>query len=79
MLSELSSCRPFHSLPPCALCPPPPPCFTVPLPPQEAAHLISLRLASLEGQSKVHVYVVQELVSELRSLVCHTPTLPQPP
>ena len=40
---------------------------------QEAAHLISLRLASLEGQSKVHVYVVQELVSELRSLVMHTP------
>jgi len=36
---------------------------------QEAAHLISLRLASLEGQAKVHVYVVQELVSELRSLV----------
>jgi len=39
---------------------------------EEAAHLISLRLASLEGQSKVHVYVVQELVSELRSL-CDRP------
>merc|ERR1711906_96324 len=39
---------------------------------EEAAHLISLRLASLEGQAKVHVYVVQELVSELRSL-CDRP------
>jgi len=39
---------------------------------EEAAHLISLRLASLEGQAKVHVYVVQELVCELRSL-CDRP------
>lgn len=41
---------------------------------EEAAQLISLRLVSFEGaaQSKVHVYVVQELVSELRSL-CDRP------